>query len=138
MTTESAAREQDVEMGSDRGLGFVFAAVFAVIALWPLIHGEYPRLWATIVALAFLLVALVRPKLLHPLNIVWFRFGLLLGAVVTPVVMALLYVTTIVPIGIILRLRGKDLLSLKREPERNSYWITRQPGPEPGTMKRQF
>ena len=138
MATDPLRKEHEVEMGSDRGFGLVFAVVFAIIALWPLMRGEYPRLWATIIALAFLLVALVRPQLLHPLNIVWFRFGLLLGAVVTPVVMALLYVTTIIPTGIILRLRGKDLLSLKREPERTSYWITREPGPEPGTMKRQF
>ena len=136
--TEPLNKRHDVEMGSDRGFGFVFAAVFAVIALWPLVRGEYPRLWATIVALAFLAVALARPRLLHPLNIVWFRFGLLLSAVVTPVVMALLYVTTIVPMGIFLRLRGKDLLGLEREPQRASYWIKREPGPEPGTMKRQF
>jgi hypothetical protein len=138
MATEPAKKDHDVEIGSDRGFGFVFAAVFAIIALWPLLYGNYPRLWATIVALAFLLAALARPRLLHPLNIVWFRFGLLLGTVITPIVMALLYVTTIVPIGIILRLRGKDLLGLKREPERQSYWIKREPGPEPGTMKRQF
>jgi predicted membrane metal-binding protein len=136
--TEPLNKHHDVEMGSDRSFGFVFAAVFAIIALWPLVRGAGPHWWAAAVAAVFLVVALLRPRLLHPLNYVWFRFGLLLSAVVTPIVMALLYVTTMVPMGIILRLRGKDLLGLKREPERTSYWIKREPGPEPGTMKRQF
>jgi hypothetical protein len=136
--TEPLNQHHDVAMGSERSFGFVFAAVFAVVALWPLVHGNAPRLWVGAIALAFLVVAFVRPKLLRPLNVVWFRFGLLLGAIMTPVVMALLYITTVIPTGLILRLRGKDLLGLKRDPKRASYWITREPGPAPGSMKRQF
>jgi low temperature requirement protein LtrA len=137
--TEPVTKHDDVEMGSERGFGLVFAAVFAIIALWPTIfYGAAPRWWATLIAIMFVVVALFRSAWLRPLNFVWFRFGLLLGRIVTPVVMAALYVTTIVPIGLFLRLRGKDLLRLKREPERKSYWIEREPGPAAGTMKRQF
>jgi hypothetical protein len=128
-----------VEMGSERGFGTVFAVVFAIIALWPLIRGEAPRLWATAIGVAFLAVALVRPAWLRPLNIAWFKFGLLLSAIVTPVVLALIYVTTIIPTGLILRLRRKNLLGLERDADAASYWIERErPGPAQGTMKRQF
>ena len=128
-----------VEMGSERGFGFVFAAVFGVVALWPLLDGAPPRLWAAAIAGAFLAVALLRPAMLRPLNVVWFRFGLLLGTIVTPIVMALLYIATIVPTSIALRLARKDLLELKIDRTRSSYWVHRTPpGPLPGTMKRQF
>ncbi len=133
------SKRHNVEMGSERSFGVVFAIVFAIFSLWPLTKGVAPRLWALAVALVFLALAFAWPAVLRPLNVVWFRLGLLLSAVVTPVVMALLYVIAVIPMGLALRLTGKDLLSLKREPDRASYWIDRDiPGPERGTMKRQF
>jgi hypothetical protein len=136
---ETRHQDDDVEMGSERGFGIVFAVVFAIIALWPLIHWEAPRLWAAAIAAIFLAIAFVRPALLRPLNVLWFKFGLLLSKIVTPVIMALVYATTVVPTGFLLRLKGKNLLGLKRDPDTKSYWVTREsPGPSPGTMKRQF
>jgi hypothetical protein len=136
---ETRHQNDDVEMGSERGFGIVFAVVFAIIALWPLIHWEVPRLWATAIAVIFFAIALIRPALLRPLNIVWFKFGLLLSKIVTPVIMALVYVTTVVPTGMLLRLKGKNLLGLKRDPDKTSFWVVRDaPGPVPGSMKRQF
>src|SRR5438128_2708044 len=80
-----------------------------------------------------------RPAVMRPLNVIWFRLGLLLGAIVTPIVMGLLYVTTFVPTSLILRLAGRDLLGLEREPDRASYWVARDPpGGGQSTMKRQF
>jgi hypothetical protein len=131
--------KQDIEMGSERSFGRAFAVAFTVIGLWPLIRGGAPHLWALLTAAAFLALAYLRPAVLRPLNVIWFRLGLLLGAVVTPVVMGLLYVTTFVPTSLILRLAGRDLLGLERDPDRASYWIARDPpGGGQSTMKRQF
>jgi hypothetical protein len=136
---EAHGKSDDVEMGSERSFGFVFAAVFAIIGCWPLISSETPRWWALAIAVAFLPVALVRPGVLRPLNILWFKFGLLLSRIVTPVVMALVYVLTIIPTGLIMRLRRKNLLDLNPTPNKTSYWVVRErPGPGPDTMKRQF
>ncbi len=126
-------------MGSERSFGRVFAIAFAIIGFWPLIRGGAPHLWALLAAAAFLTLAYLRPAVLRPLNVIWFRLGLLLGAVVTPIVMGLLYMTTFVPTSVILRLAGRDLLGLEREPDRASYWVTRDPpGGGQSTMKRQF
>ena len=136
---EPPGKHQDIEMGSERSFGHVFAIAFTVIGLWPLIRGGAPQLWALVTAAALLTLAYLRPAVLRPLNVIWFRLGLLLGAVVTPIVMGLLYMTTFVPTSLILRLAGRDLLRLEREPDRASYWVARDPpGGGQSTMKRQF
>jgi len=124
---------------SDRSFGFVFAAVFCVIACWPLLHWESPRWWALAVAAAFAVVALVRAQWLHPLNRLWLALGHLLHRIVSPLVMGVIFFAAVTPTGWIMRLRGKDVLSLKRRPDLKSYWIRRQPTrPESETMKHQF
>jgi Saxitoxin biosynthesis operon protein SxtJ len=124
---------------SDRSFGLVFAAVFSIIACWPLLHWESPRWWALAVAVAFAAVALVRPQLLHPLNRLWLALGRLLHKIVSPLVMGLIFFAAVTPTGWIMRLRGKDLLLLKRRPDQKSYWIRRQPThPETESMKNQF
>jgi len=136
---ERLTRDEPVAISSERSFGFVFAAVFAIIGLWPLLDGDGPRLWSLGVAVAFAAVAVLRPALLAPLNRLWARFGLLLHHVVNPVVMAVLFFLTITPIGLIARLFRKDPLNLKFEPDRRTYWIEREPpGPPPETMKNQF
>lgn len=112
----------EVRMGSDRAFGFVFAAVFAIIGLYPLLRGDV-RWWALVVAALFLLVALVRPETLHPLNRLWFRFGLLLNRIVSPIIMGLVFVLAVVPTGLIMRLRNRDLLRQRFDPDARSYWI---------------
>ena len=113
---------------------------FCIIGYWPLVHGEPLRWWALIVAAAFAVLALVRPQLLHLLNRAWLAFGRLLHRIVSPLVMGMLFFTAVTPTGWLMRLRGRDVLSLKRRPELKSYWIRReaesQPAPE--TMKNQF
>jgi Saxitoxin biosynthesis operon protein SxtJ len=131
--------QDDVEMGSERGFALVLAGFFAIVGCWPLIHGNALRLWALPIAAVFLVLGLWRPSVLRPLNIVWFKLSLLLAKIVTPIVMGLLYVTTIIPTSLILRMRGMDPLGLAPQPGRNSYWIIRKPaGPKAGSMKRQF
>ena len=129
----------DIELGSNRSFGFVFAVVFGLIGLYPLINDAAPRWWALGCAGVMLLITLVKPNLLAPLNRLWFKFGMLLAKIINPIVMFLIYVTTMVPIGLLLRLSGKDLLSLKLDSDENSYWIERAPpGPEPDSLTEQF
>lgn len=128
-----------VKIGSDRSFGLVFAVVFTLIALLPLLAGHSPRWWALAPAALFAAIALVAPRLLHPLNRLWFRFGLLLHHVVTPVMMGLLFFLTVTPVGLLMRACGKDPLRLKRDPAATSYWIAREPpGPTGESMKQQF
>lgn len=129
----------EVKVGGERGFGLVFAVVFAVIAAWPLMDGGAPRLWALVVAAGFLAVTWVRPRWLRPLNLVWFRFGLWLGAVVAPIVMALVFFLVVTPTGWLVRALGKDPLRLKLDRQAPSYWIERDEENNPmGSMKNQF
>lgn len=136
---ERLSADKEVKLGSDRSFGLVFTVVFAVIGAFPLIHGLPPRVWALGIAAGFLLVSLVRPRSLRPLNLLWFKFGLLLHGIVNPVIMGLLFFVTVTPMALALRLLGKDPLKRRLEPAATSYWIIRQPpGPAPESMKNQF
>lgn len=138
-TQELQAHAAPAQMGSDRSFGLVFAAMFAIIALWPLKSGGDIRLWAAGAAAAFLLAALVMPRALKPLNIVWFKFGLVLHHVMTPLIMGLLFFLTVTPVGLLMRATGKDPMRLKRNAMADSYWIVRMPpGPAAESMKNQF
>lgn len=136
--TEFSSHQQ-VEMGSERGFGLVFTTVLLLVALVPLLDAGRPRYWWLVGAGCLLLVSIFRPALLRPLNMVWFKFGLLLGAMVSPVLMALIFVIIVTPIALCLRVLGKDLLNLKFNPDLDSYWIDRQKsGQQMGSMKNQF
>jgi hypothetical protein len=125
--------------GTERSFGIVFALVFTVIGLWPLISGGAVRTWSLLIAAAFLLAGFAAPAILAPLNRLWFRFGMLLGRIVSPVVMALLYYVTVMPTGLLMRLFGKDVLRLKFDSQAETYWIPREPpGPPPDSLKQQF
>ena len=139
-THETSAHNADIKMGSERGFGIVFGVVFLIIALLPLWKGADIRLWALGVSAVFFAVAFIFPRILRPLNLLWFKFGLLLGKIMTPIVMGFLFIVTFVPMGLIVRyIAKKDLLRLKLEPDSESYWIKRDPpGPEPASMKFQF
>jgi hypothetical protein len=136
---ESYDRHQDVQGSTDRSFGLVFAAVFAAIGLLPLVHGGAVRLWAIIVSAAFLLVALVVPSVLRPINRLWLKFGLLLHKIVSPVVLGIMFFLVITPIGMFLRARGTDPWRLKPNRQSRTYWIERvPPGPTPESIKDQF
>ena len=138
-THERLLDEGPVKTSSDRSFGIVFAIVFAIIGLWPLLADGGVRWWSLAIALGFAAVAIARPGLLAPLNRLWFRFGLLLNSIVSPLVMGLLFYLIITPFALFMRLTGKDLLHLRRDPEAASYWIQREPpGPAPETIKNQF
>jgi hypothetical protein len=138
-TNEPIVSHKKVVMGSNRSFGLVFAVFFAVVALLPTVHGAPLRWWALGLAAAFAGAAFLFPRALQPLNWVWFKLGLLLHHVVNPVIMAAMFYGAILPMALLLRWTGKDLLRLKREPESRSYWIAREPpAPAPGSMRKQF
>ena len=128
------------KQGSDRSFGYVFAVVFALIGLYPLVRLDAPRWWSLAIAVAFAAVAALVPHVLGPLNRAWLAFGRLLHRIVSPLVMGAIYFLAVTPTGLIMRLRGHDLLSLRRRPDLSSYWIEREPAAEPPseTMKKQF
>lgn len=139
MAHEDLNREQHVEGSSDRVFGLVFAAVFLIVGFWPLLHGGSPRWWSAGVAGLFALVALVKPALLGRMNRLWIRLGTLLGKLVSPVALGILFYGVLAPIGALTRLAGKDPLRLKRDPGAASYWIARKPpGPPADSMTNQF
>lgn len=132
-------QDQPVQMGSNRSFGLVFSAFFCIVALYPVVHGLPLRIWALAVAAAFLAIALIYPRLLEPLNRVWFRLGMLMHKVMSPLILGLLFYLTIAPIGLLMRMSGHDPLRLKRDPNATSYWVLRKPpGPAPETLKNQF
>jgi hypothetical protein len=136
---EVFVRDEKVVTGSDRSFGLVMALALAAVTALNGWHSGKLWPWTGGLAALFVAAALLRPSVLHPLNLVWLRFGLLLHKVVNPVVMALLFYGTVLPTGLVMRLMGKDLLRLKRQPDADSYWIVRRPpGPSPETMRDQF
>ena len=136
---EDQRREYRVARGSERSLGVLFAFILAVIGAWPMWDHGSPK-WSILVAASvFLAAGLFIPKALRPLNIAWHQFGKLLERVVNPVIFGILFFLVVTPMGLLMRLLGKNPLALRFEPETKSYWIEREPpGPKPETMQDQF
>jgi hypothetical protein len=131
-----SSHAESEQPGSDRSFGFVFAGAFLVIAILPAIHHRPIRIWAIAVAAAFLGVALLRPSLLRPLNMVWFRFGMLLGKVVTPVMMGLIFFVAVTPVAMLRRSFKSTGLDVRFDRGAKSYWIPRQKSVR--SFKQQF
>ena len=130
------ASHVSTEQSSEKSFGVVFSIVFLIVALYPLINSESLRIWALVASIIFFFLAFIAPKVLVFPNKLWFKFGLLLGSIVAPIVMALVYFITVLPTGLIMRLLGKDLLKQKLDKNAKSYWVKRS---EPmGSMKNQF
>ena len=125
----------DVKIGSNRSFGIVFFVVFLLIALYPLTYGGEIRLWSLIISLIFLLLGLLNSKILAPLNKIWFKFGIFLGKILSPIIMGIIFFLVVTPTGLIMRLLGKDILNLKYN-KNKSYWIEKN-GPK-SKMKNQF
>ena len=126
---------KDIKIGSNKSFGIVFFVVFFLISIYPLFKDGNIRIWSLIISAIFLFLGLINSNLLNPLNKLWFKFGLLLGNILSPVVMGLIFFLVVTPIGIIMRLFKKDLLNLKFS-KTNTYWIKKS-GPK-SKMKNQF
>ncbi|MDA9604049.1 SxtJ family membrane protein [Candidatus Pelagibacter sp.] len=125
----------DTKIGSNKSFGIVFFIVFLLIAFYPLINQENIRIWSLVISLVFLILGLRNSNILSPLNKLWFKFGILLGKIASPIVMGMIYFLVVTPTGLLMRLFGKDILNLKFNNEK-SYWIEKK---EPKSkMKNQF
>ena len=124
------------KMSSNRNFGIVFFFVFLIISLWPVANDNALRIWSIFVAITFLILGLMNSKLLTPLNILWFKFGMFLGFIIAPIVMGIIFFLVITPTGLIMKTMGKDLLNNKYDKKKVSYWINRVKSKS--TMKQQF
>ena len=127
--------EQKIKTSSNKSFGIVFFIVFLIIALYPLINDGDIRLWSLIVSLIFLILGLINSTILTPANRLWFKFGIFLGKIVSPIVLGTIFFLIVTPTGLLLRLFGKDVINLKYN-DNNSYWIEKT-GPK-SNMKDQF
>ena len=125
----------EIKIGSNKSFGIVFFVVFLLIALYPLIYNEEIRVWSVIISLIFLVLGLLNSKIFTPLNKLWFKFGIFLGKIISPIIMGIIFFLVVTPIGLLMRLLGKDLINLKYN-NNKSYWIEKK-GPK-SKMKNQF
>ncbi len=131
--------QEAVKAPSNRNFGVTFAVAFAVIGALPLLRHGGVRWWAWAIAAVFLLLTWLRPQLLAPLNRWWLKLGLLLGHIVSPIAMAILFYMVITPIGLIMRKLGKAAMRVPFDPKASSYWVPRDPpGPPPDSLNNQF
>ena len=113
------------KIGSNRSFGIVFFIVFLIISLWPLLNSNEIRIWSLIVSIIFLTLGLINSKALTPLNKLWFKFGIFLGNIVSPIVMGIIYFAVVTPIALLLKIINKDVLSLKKT-KNGSYWKNKE------------
>ena len=125
----------EIKISSNRSFGVVFFVVFLLIALYPLINNGEVRLWSLITSIVFLTLGLLNSKFLNPFNKLWFKFGIILGKIISPLIMGIIFFLVVTPTGLIMRLLRKDILSLKYN-KNKSYWIEKK-GPK-SKMKNQF
>ena len=127
--------QNDVKIGSNKSFGIVFFIVFLLISLYPLTNHENIRIWSLIISLIFLILGLLNSKILNPFNKLWFKFGMILGRIISPIIMSIIFFLIVTPIALIMKLLKKDLLNLKFN-KTNTYWIEKS-GPR-SKMKNQF
>ena len=125
----------EIKISSNRSFGIVFFIVFLLIGTYPLLNNDHVRIWSLIISIVFLILGLLNSKILFPLNKTWFKFGILIGKIISPLIMGLIFFVVVTPIGLLMRLFNKDLLSLKLN-KNKSYWIEKN---DPKSkMKNQF
>ena len=128
-------KNNDIKIGSNKSFGVVFFIVFLIIALYPMLKGQDLRLWSLIISLIFLILGIINSTVLTPLNKIWFKFGILLGNIISPIVMAIVFFVVVTPTGIIMKILRKDLIGLKKN-NKNTYWIEKKA--KMTSMKNQF
>ena len=127
--------QNNIKIGSNRSFGIVFFVVFLLIAIYPSLSGESVRLWSLAISTIFFILGVINSSLLSPLNKIWFKFGLLLGKFISPLVMGLIFFLVVTPIALFMKLLKKDVLNLKFNKD-NTYWVVKS-GPK-SKMKNQF
>ena len=117
-------KNDKIKISSNRSFGIVFFVLFFIIAIFPLLNDGNIRIWSAVLSIIFLILGLMNSSILYPLNKIWFKFGILLGKFVSPIVLGIIFFFVVTPIGILMKILGKDLLNLKSNNEK-SYWIKR-------------
>ncbi len=125
----------NIKVSSNKSFGIVFFIFFLIVSLYPLIHNGEIRIWSIFISIIFLILGLLNSVLLSPLNFLWFKLGIFLGKIVSPLIMGLIYFIVVTPIGLIMRIIKKDLLNLKFN-NKKSYWV-KNTG-QKNNMKKQF
>ena len=125
-----------IKISSNRSFGLLFFIVFLIVALWPLKYEEDIRLWSLALSIIFFILGVLNSKLLTPLNKLWFKFGIFLGFIVSPIVMGIVFFLVVTPIGLFMRFLGKDLLKKDKVKNVSTYWIKRDK--QKSSMKKQF
>tara|TARA_B110000971_G_C19729050_1_gene372166 strand:- start:124 stop:513 length:390 start_codon:yes stop_codon:yes gene_type:complete len=115
-------KKNNIKIGSNKSFGVVFFIFFLIVSIFPLLDGGEIRTWGIILAVIFLILGLLNSPVLTPLNKIWFKFGILLGVVISPIVMGIVFFIVVTPTALIMRLSGKNLLGLKKN-NKISYWI---------------
>ena len=125
----------EINKSTNKSFGIVFFIVFFLIGIYPLWNEDSVRVWSILISIIFLILGILNSKILTPLNIIWFKFGILLGKIISPLIMGVIFFLVVTPIGLLMRILGKDLLNLKTN-KNNSYWIEKT---DPKSkMKNQF
>ena len=130
------SKNNNIKIGSNRSFGIVFFIFFLIISFWPIFNEGNPRIWSLLISLIFLILGLINSNLLSPLNKIWFKFGIFLGNFISPIVMGLVFFLVVTPIGLIMKLLGKDLLRLNKKKNSNTYWLKKDR--YKSSMKNQF
>ena len=127
--------KKKIRISSNRSFGIVFFTVFFIVSIYPIFKGGDLRIWSLIISIIFLILGLLNSKILTPLNKIWFKFGVLLGNIISPIVMGIVFFIVVTPISLLMKALGKDVLNLKKNTNK-SYWIEKT-GPK-SKMKEQF
>tara|TARA_B100000780_G_scaffold266492_1_gene222757 strand:+ start:186 stop:575 length:390 start_codon:yes stop_codon:yes gene_type:complete len=126
---------KNIKISSNRSFGIVFFIVFLIISIFPLLKDENIKTWSVVVSIVFLILGLLNSPILSPLNKIWFKFGILLGNLISPLVMGLIFFAVVTPTSFIMRALGKDILNLKKN-NKKSYWVEKSS--VKSKMKNQF
>jgi len=127
--------KNNIKISSNKSFGIVFFIFFLIVSIYPLLDDGVLRVWSLVISVIFLILGLLNSKILTPLNKLWFKFGILLGTIVSPIVMGIVFFIVVTPISLIMKILGKDILNLKKN-KNKSYWIDKS---EPNSkMKNQF
>jgi predicted membrane metal-binding protein len=129
-------KKEQNKLPSNRSFGILFFLVFLIIGIYPLLKDGDLRIWSLIISTIFLILGLLNSSILYPLNKIWMKFGYLLGAIIAPIVMALIFFGVVTPTGIFMKIIGKDLLNLKKKKDKKTYWIKKEK--LKSSMKNQF
>ena len=128
-------KNKNIKISSNKSFGIVFAILFLIIALWPILSENNIRLWSLVISLFFLILGLINSIILTPLNKAWFKFGIALGKIISPIVMGLIFFFVVTPIGLVMKLLKKDLINQKKN-NCKTYWLIKEDSKS--SMKKQF